>query len=183
MDKKDIKISKFLSYVLRHKPESIGLQLDEAGWVSVDDLIRCAEANGKQLTYEAISTVVETNDKKRFSFSDDGLRIRANQGHSIKIDLDLAPLEPPEWLYHGTATRFLKSILKEGLQPKNRHHVHLSKDKEMALNVGMRHGIPAILEIESKVMNTEGYQFYCSANGVWLTDRVPPKYFKVIDLE
>lgn len=182
MKTETIEISKFLSYVLRHHPEAIGLELDKGGWASVDRLMECAARDGKKLTQAQIAEVVATNDKKRFSLSDDGLRIRANQGHSIDIELGLTPLEPPEHLYHGTAKQFLKSILKGGLQAQSRHHVHLSQDIETAIKVGQRHGIPVVLEIASKRMNAEGYQFYRSANGVWLTDKVPPQYFEIREI-
>ena len=174
------KVSKFLSYVLRHDPASINLKLDENGWAQIDELIKCASKNGKKLSRDQLKEVVETNDQKRFSISDDGYLIRANQGHSIKVDLALEAIEPPEKLYHGTATKFLESIFKSGLQPRNRHHVHLSKDIETAIKVGQRHGKPIVLEIEAQRMSIEGYNFYCSANDVWLTDKVPPRYFTVI---
>ena len=173
------KISKFLSYVLRHKPESIGLKLDLNGWAQIDELLQCASKKGKKLNRKQLREVVETNDKQRFSLSEDGHRIRANQGHSLKVDLALEAIEPPEKLYHGTAKRFLESIFKQGLQPRGRHHVHLSKDLKTAMKVGQRHGKPVVLEIEARQMNIEGYKFYCSANGVWLTDSVPPKYFNL----
>lgn len=179
MKNANVAVSKFLSYILRHQPERIGLSLDPAGWTSVDALIECAARNGKRLTREQIVGIVEMSDKQRFSLSEDGNQIRANQGHSVNIDLGLAPVEPPEKLYHGTATRFLTSILKEGLQPKNRHHVHLSLDVETAIAVGQRHGSPAVLAISSRRMSAEGHLFYCSANGVWLTDAVPPRYLDV----
>ncbi len=181
MKKDNEKISKFLSYVLRHNPQSIELTLDDKGWARIDELIRCAAKHGKEFTRAQLQEVVETNDKRRFSISEDGNRIRANQGHSISVDLALQALEPPEKLYHGTATRCLDSILRDGLQSRGRHHVHLSKDIATALNVGQRHGKPTVLEIEAQRMMLEGYRFYCSANGVWLTDEVPPQYFSVMD--
>ena len=174
------KTSKFLSFVLRHNPDAIGLTLDSAGWASVDELITCAANDGKTLTRDHIREVVETNNKQRFILSDDGNRIRANQGHSIKIELGLEAVDPPEMLYHGTATRFLDSIQREGLQPRNRHHVHLSKEIETAINVGSRHGKPVVLQIDARKMASDGCEFFCSANGVWLTDEVPPRYFSVI---
>lgn len=183
MNTNNQKVSKFLSYVLRHNPDSIGLKLDQNGYAQIDELIKCASKNGKKISREQLKTVVETNDKQRFSLSEDGHRIRANQGHSIKVDLALEAIEPPEKLYHGTATRFLKSIFQHGLQARSRHHVHLSKDMETAIKVGQRHGKPFILEIEAQRMNVDGHKFYCSANGVWLTDNVPPQYFSVIDRE
>lgn len=174
------KISKFLSYVLRHDPASIELKLDENGWAEVQELIKCASKHRKHFSLEKLHEVVDTNDKQRFSISEDGKRIRASQGHSIKIDLALEAISPPDKLYHGTAVRFLDSIFNDGLQSKNRHHVHLSKDTATALTVGQRHGKPAILEIDAKSMSADGYLFYCSANGVWLTETVPPQYFSVI---
>lgn len=159
---------------------SIGLALDNNGWAQISELIQCASKSGNKFSREQLEEVVRTNDKKRFSISEDGHRIRANQGHSINVDLALEAIQPPEQLYHGTATRFLESILKDGLQPKGRHHVHLSQDIETALKVGQRHGQPTVLEIEAQRMNLEGYSFYCSDNGVWLTDEVPPQYFAVI---
>lgn len=176
-----IKTSKFLSYVLRHKPHAIGLHLDGQGWASVAELIDAAAKNGKNLDQELIQTVVDTNDKKRFTMSEDGKKIRANQGHSIKIDLGLEPVKPPKHLYHGTAERFMGSISKKGLLPSGRHHVHLSADVETAVKVGMRHGVPVVLRIESGKMHQNGMAFYVSDNGVWLTDQVEPKYFSIVD--
>ena len=158
---------------------SIGLILDNNGWAQISELIQCASQNDNKFSREQLEEVVRNSDKKRFSISEDGHRIRANQGHSIHIDLALEAIQPPEQLYHGTATRFLASILKDGLQPKGRNHVHLSQEIETALKVGQRHGKPAVLAIEAKQMNVEGYSFYCSDNGVWLTDEVPPQYFQL----
>lgn len=171
------KLSKFLSYVLRHNPDSIGLTLDPQGWTSVDELMECAANSGTHFTKAQLVEVVQTNDKQRFSFSDDGLRIRANQGHSIPIDLGLEPVEPPEFLYHGTATRFLPSIQEGGLLPQKRHHVHLSADIETAVKVGQRHGKVVVLKIAAAQMHIDGHPFYCSENDVWLTDDVAPIYF------
>lgn len=169
------KISKFLSFILRHNPQSIKLKLDAQGWADIGELI----ANSKEikLTRELIEEVVQENDKQRFSI--DGDRIRANQGHSISIDLALEAVKPPKILYHGTATRFLDSIMQEGLTKQSRQHVHLSKDIETAKIVGQRHGKVVILEINSEKMFHEGYAFYLSENGVWLTDRVVTQYLKV----
>lgn len=181
MKKEHIKISKFLSLVLRHKPEAIGLELDEKGWAAVDDIIRLAAAKGTTLDRGSIEAVVETNDKKRFSLSPDGVRIRANQGHSVDVDLDLSPAKPPMVLFHGTATRFLESILSQGLHPSGRHHVHLSSDRETAIKVGKRHGKPVILKIDAGAMNSDGHVFYLSENGVWLTNHVPVQYIDVFN--
>ncbi len=173
------KTSKFLSFVLRHKPEAIGLELDAKGWVLLSELIEKA-ASEIQLTQALIERVVETSDKQRFALSEDGTRIRANQGHSVKVDLDLVPVDPPAVLYHGTATRFLSSILNEGLRPGRRHHVHLSTDVETATSVGQRHGKPVILTIASGEMHAQGHVFFRSDNGVWLTDKVPPAFLREI---
>ncbi|NVJ92622.1 MAG: RNA 2'-phosphotransferase [Methylocystaceae bacterium] len=168
-------ISKFLSFVLRHKPDAIGLKLDENGWANIDELIEKSsnEETGPELTKGLICRVVENNKKKRFAISEDGRCIRANQGHSIRVNLELQPQLPPEILYHGTASRFLKSILAEGLKAGKRQHVHLSADMETAEEVGKRYGKPVILKINAQVMNEKGYQFFLSENGVWLTDFVP----------
>jgi len=180
MNKKLVKTSKFLSYVLRHKPSEIGLYLDRHGWASVDELINAAMKHGTKLDHELIKEVVTTNDKKRFALSGDGKKIRANQGHSIKVDLGLEATAPPQFLFHGTATRFMKTINRQGLKPSGRHHIHLSTDYRTAVDVGMRHGIPVVLRIEAKKMYSDGAKFYLSENGVWLTDKVEPKYFSVV---
>ena len=175
MNKNNIKTtSKFLSLILRHKPQTIGLKLDENGWADIDELIE--KSKNRNLTRELLDEVVEQNDKKRFII--DANKIRANQGHSINIDLELKAVRPPDVLYHGTATRFLESIMKEGLTKQKRQHVHLSKELDTAINVGKRHGKVVILELDTKKMFEEGYEFYLSENGVWLTDVVPNKYLK-----
>ncbi len=175
----NVKISKFLSYVLRHKPEAIGLKLDANGWVSIKELIVCANKAGKHLSESQLQEVVKTNNKKRFAISEDERMIRASQGHTIDIDLNLKPTKPPDKLYHGTATRFLDSILESGLVAKNRQHVHLSIDYETAVAVGQRHGKPVVLMIKSGKMFNDGYQFYVSDNGVWLTSTVPLQFIDV----
>jgi putative RNA 2'-phosphotransferase len=169
-------LSKYLSFILRHQPQSIGLTLDEKGWANTEDLIEKATANGKVFNYETLLRVVETNKKKRFTLSDDGRKIRAAQGHSIDINLGLEPKEPPAVLYHGTATRFLDSILKVGLQPQSRQQVHLSTTEETARNVGQRHGKAVVLKIEALLMYQQGFKFFKADNGVWLTDHVPPEF-------
>jgi putative RNA 2'-phosphotransferase len=173
--------SKFLSYVLRHHPESIGVELDEAGWVRVDELLAACRRHGRPISRAKLEEVVRTNDKRRFSFSPDGLRIRASQGHSLAIDLGLEPLEPPELLYHGTVAQFLLAIRREGLVRGGRHHVHLSADEPTARRVGRRRGRPVVLVVESGRMHRDGRAFYRSANGVWLTDSVPPEYLRFPD--
>ncbi len=176
MEKNLKSTSKFLSLVLRHKPEEIGLQLDENGWASVDELIEKVNAKGNKIDINLLNEIVETNDKKRFAFNDDKTKIRASQGHSIEIDLDLHPSLPPDILYHGTATRFVESILKEGLTKQQRQHVHLSDKLATATAVGARHGKPTILIVGAKQMQEDGFLFYKSENNVWLTDNVEVKY-------
>jgi putative RNA 2'-phosphotransferase len=180
-DKEKIKKSKFLSLVLRHEPQSAGVTLDEAGWVSVAELLEGCRRNGVAISREQLQVLVDTSDKKRFALSDDGLRIRANQGHSVEVDLKYEPARPSELLYHGTATRFAEAIRASGLQKMNRHHVHLSLDYDTALKVGQRHGKPLILTVLSAQMHADGHLFYVSANGVWLTDNVAAKYLKFPD--
>jgi len=176
MEKRDIGTSKFLSLVLRHKPDTIGLTLDANGWVDIDVLLGAARDHGKKIDRQTLDRVVATNDKRRFSISEDGTRIRAAQGHSVAIDLALAPIIPPEVLYHGTATRFLDSIMAKGLIPGRRRHVHLSADIETAERVGKRHGKPVVLIIDAAAMTTRGVNFYRSENDVWLTDHVPSEH-------
>ncbi|MBF4517242.1 RNA 2'-phosphotransferase [Flavobacterium sp. ANB] len=173
-------VSKFLSLVLRHSPETIELKLDENGWADVDELILKCNNRGSQnqMTAELLDYVVENNDKKRFTFNEDRTKIRASQGHSISVELDLKEAEPSEFLYHGTVEKFLESIKKEGLQKMSRQHVHLSKDKETAIKVGGRRGVPQILTIKSREMFKDGFKFYLSENNVWLTDEVPAKYIE-----
>jgi RNA:NAD 2''-phosphotransferase len=170
------RIGKFLSLVLRHQPETIDIELDEQGWANVQELIEKCKKHRYHFSMEDLIEIVETNDKQRYSFNEKRNKIRANQGHSIDIDLALEAVEPPEFLYHGTATRFLSSIMEQGIVKGNRQHVHLSKDKETATKVGSRHGKPAILTIMSGKMYRGGILFYQSDNGVWLTDYVDTKY-------
>jgi putative RNA 2'-phosphotransferase len=169
-------ISRFLSYVLRHRPDEIGTQLDANGWVAIDELLVACEANGRRLTRAEIDDVVANNNKKRFAISDDGLRIRASQGHSVEVDLGYEPAIPPETLFHGTATRFLDSIRRLGLIKGDRNHVHLSADEATARAVGQRHGAPVVLRIRSGEMSRNGIEFLISANGVWLTESVANTY-------
>lgn len=175
-----VKLSKFLSLILRHKPEVIGLALDRCGWASIKELITKSNQYGKQLTRDLLDEIVATNNKQRFKISDDGKKIRASQGHSFEVDLELDPIEPPASLYHGTATRFLDSIMKEGLKSKNRQHVHLSADFDTAIVVGKRHGKAIVLKIDTEAMYKKGFKFYLSDNGVWLTDLVPSEYLIII---
>lgn len=176
MEKQATQISKFLSLVLRHQPELVGLSLSEAGWVSVSDLLAACRQHGKAISLEQLQDVVADNDKKRFSFSDDGSFIRANQGHSVEIELGYEAASPPAKLFHGTAERFLASIKEQGLLKRNRHHVHLSADTETAIKVGQRHGKPVVLHVDAGKMQQDGFTFYLSTNGVWLTEHVPVPY-------
>lgn len=171
--------SKFLSLILRHEPERVGLKLDSAGWVGVTELLEAVNRNGVSLTLEQLKHVVATNDKKRFAFSEDGQRIRASQGHSIEVELQYERQTAPETLYHGTPERFVESIRATGLNKGQRHHVHLSVDLQMAAKGGQRRGRPVLLTIRSGEMHRQGHVFYRSANGVWLVDRVPPQFIKI----
>ena len=168
-----VRQSRFLSRVLRHAPGSIGLTLDDAGWADIDALLSCANAHGAALDRAALDEIVASNDKQRYAYDAAGARIRAVQGHSIDVDLGLVPVEPPERLYHGTATRHLRSILQGGLHRGRRRHVHLSTDVETARRVGARHGMPAVLGVRAHAMHTAGHLFYRADNGVWLVDAVP----------
>lgn len=169
--------SKFLSYILRHEPHTIGLQLDTEGWADIDSLISGAAKEGRILDQATIQTVVNSNDKQRFTLSDDGLRIRAVQGHSATdVNLQHIEKEPPEFLFHGTATRFLESILQQGLIAGSRHHVHLSQDTLTAITVGQRYGKPVVLKIESLRMYQQGFKFFQAENSVWLTEAVPVNF-------
>jgi len=180
MDRSDTKKSKFLSLVLRHRPESIGITLDRAGWTDVASLLDALERIGKPLSIQALETIVESSDKRRFAFNADHSRIRANQGHSISVDLGLQAAIPPKILYHGTARQFLASILRAGLSKRRRHHVHLHADRAVAVAVGKRRGNLALLSIDAAAMHGRGYAFYVTANDVWLTDTVPPEFIRPI---
>jgi putative RNA 2'-phosphotransferase len=171
-----VQTSKFLSLVLRHQPEKIGVTLDAAGWVGVSELLKAMTRHGKPLTEAELRRVVETSDKKRFALSDDGLRIRASQGHSVEVELGYEPATPPDVLYHGTVGRFLSPIRATGLQKGQRHHVHLSRDIETATKVGGRRGEAVILSVDAAGMAREGLVFSVSANGVWLTEHVPARF-------
>lgn len=175
-DKETIHASKFLSLILRHEPGRVGLKLGEAGWVGVEELLEAVNRHGTALTFDQLKHIVATSDKKRFAFSRDGQRIRASQGHSVEVNLQYAPQAPPELLYHGTATRFLNGIRKQGLRKMGRHDVHLSVESKVAHKVGGRHGKPVSLVVRAGEMHRAGFAFRCSANGVWLVDHVPPQF-------
>lgn len=174
------RISKRLSLHLRHEPEGLGLTLQEGGWVDVDELIKAFSKVHFSITREELEEVVQNNDKQRFAFDETKTRIRASQGHSVEVDLQLEPQTPPEVLYHGTAQKNLQAVLESGLKRMSRHAVHLSTDKETALKVGTRHGKPVMLRICAGEMHRAGHVFYCSANGVWLTDEVPTQWLEVL---
>ncbi|AXE87136.1 RNA 2'-phosphotransferase [Streptomyces sp. Go-475] len=178
-ERRTVKVSKYLSKHLRHQPERIGLVLDEGGWVEIDALIAAAAAHGFRFTRDELDHVVAANDKRRFAV--EGTRIRASQGHSVEVDLGLPPATPPADLYHGTVARALDAIRAEGLRPMNRHAVHLSPDRETATRVGVRRGRPVVLEVDAAAMHRDGHVFHVSANGVWLTQAVPPGYLRFPD--
>lgn len=179
--KRNVTISKYLSKHLRHEPDVIGLTLEPGGWLSIDALLTAAAQHGFRNSREELDEVVRDNDKQRFAIDESGTKIRANQGHSVDVDLQLAPITPPERLYHGTATRFADAIRRDGLIKMARHHVHLSADITTAQKVGMRHGKPIVFVIDTVNMLQEGYLFYRSDNGVWLVDRVPPQYLSELE--
>lgn len=173
------KTSQFIALILRHKPETIGITLDEHGWANVQELIDGINATGKHhLDMELLEEIVRLDEKQRYSFNEDRSLIRANQGHSIPVDVDLRETLPPKVLYHGTGEKYVPSIDEQGLIPKSRLYVHMSADKETAKTVGSRHGRPVIYEIDCKSMSEDGYRFYLSENHVWLTKAVPAKYLK-----
>ncbi|MGB3533811.1 MAG: RNA 2'-phosphotransferase [Microcoleaceae cyanobacterium] len=178
-----VKISKYLSHHLRHQPQRLGLQLEPGGWVSVEKLLAACRERDFPLCRTELEAVVIQNNKQRFSFNDNQTLIRANQGHSITVDLQLEPRIPPSLLYHGTGASLVESIQQQGLLKMSRHHVHLSKDIATAYQVGTRKGKPIIFKVNAMAMDQADYTFYCSDNGVWLTDFVPPKYLSIISFD
>jgi putative RNA 2'-phosphotransferase len=181
MKKNLVRTSKFLSLILRHRPQAIGLSLDQNGWVSIQSLLEAANAHNHNISKELLDEVVFTNDKMRFSYSPDGHKIRANQGHSVEVNLNLEPVVPPQKLYHGTVEKFLNSIMDSGLKKMTRQHVHLSATIATAKNVGRRRGKPIILSVNACKMHVDGHRFFLSANGVWLTDSVKAKYITLLE--
>ncbi|MER5773240.1 RNA 2'-phosphotransferase [Streptomyces sp. NPDC002039] len=175
-DRRTVKVSKYVSKHLRHQPERIGLVLDPHGWVEIEDFLNAAAGHGFPITRAELDHVVAANDKQRFAI--DGTRIRASQGHTIAVDLDLPEAEPPAYLYHGTVAATLDAIRAEGLRPMARHHVHLSPDRETATRVGARRGRPVVLSVDAGAMRAAGHVFRISANGVWLVDAVPPEFLR-----
>jgi putative RNA 2'-phosphotransferase len=181
MSRKHTETSKFLSYVLRHEPQSIGLTLDREGWAHILVLIACAQKLGRELDDALIRAVVESSDKRRFTISDDGLRIRAAQGHSTgSVSITYVEKVPPEVLHHGTATRFIESIMREGLKPGERQYVHLSEDVQTASAVGQRYGKPVVLKVEALRMHQQGFQFFQAVNGVWQVSHVPAEHLSSV---
>lgn len=171
-------ISRYMSLILRHKPDIIGISLDEHGWANVNELINGIAKNNAGFNMESLEEIVRTDSKQRYSFNDDKTLIRANQGHSIPVDIELEEKEPPEYLYHGTGEKYVESINRQGLIPKSRLYVHLSKNVKTAESVGERHGRPIVYLVHSGKMYKDGYKFYLSANGVWLTKKVPVEYLQ-----
>ncbi|MEK0451718.1 MAG: hypothetical protein RL088_3986 [Verrucomicrobiota bacterium] len=181
-EKQTTRLSKFLSLVLRHQPDAAGVVLDSAGWVAVEELLAGCARVGNPMTRAQLDHVVATNEKKRFEFSADGLRIRASQGHSVEVELDYEPQTPPGLLFHGTASRFVDSIRTSGLLKQARHHVHLSAELTTAAQVGARHGKSVVLNIRAGDMHRAGHTFFRSTNGVWLVDAVPLKFIQFPNL-
>lgn len=179
-EKQLVKVSKYLSKHLRHQPERLGLILEDGGWVKVEDLLHACAKNNFPISPDELREVVEKNDKKRFSFDASGERIRASQGHSVRVDLHLQPQIPPARLFHGTATQNAEMIRRHGLLKMARHHVHLSADTETARRVGMRYGKPLIFEVDTAAMREKGFEFFVSENGVWLVETVPPEFLKAL---
>lgn len=174
------KLSVFLSLVLRHHPDAAGISLDPHGWADVDELLNGVKQTGRKINREILEEIVRTDEKGRYSFDETGRKIRANQGHSVSVDVELKEKLPPQFLYHGTASRFLDRIFAEGLKPMSRLYVHLSPDEKTARKVGKRHGKEVVLQVDAGKMAQEGMVFFLSANGVWLTKHVPPKYLQVL---
>ena len=179
-NKHDIKLGRFLSLVLRHNPDAAGITLDEHGWADVAELLDGVRGTGRQIDMGTLERIVRENNKQRYAFNADHTKIRANQGHSIQVDVELREAKPPRYLYHGTAERFLPAIQTEGIRKMNRQHVHLSADYRTALAVGRRHGTPVVLRVDAEAMSRTGAAFYRSENGVWLCEYVPSKYFTVV---
>ncbi|MDO5516966.1 MAG: RNA 2'-phosphotransferase [Clostridium sp.] len=179
MHSNDVRLGKFISLILRNKPEVIGISLDKHGWADVDELIKGINKSGRKIDFETLDRIVRENNKQRYSFNDDKTKIRANQGHSINVDVELKEVIPPDVLYHGTATRFLYSIKDKGILKMSRLYVHLSKDVDTALNVGKRHGKPIVLAIDTGAMIKDSYKFYLSVNDVYLCDDIPWKYVRI----
>jgi putative RNA 2'-phosphotransferase len=180
-DARIVRISRFLSRHLRHKPQRLGLELEPGGWVAVADLLAACARHGMSLSRDELAEVVARNDKRRFSFDESGERIRASQGHSVAVDLHLTPVAPPATLYHGTSRAMVDAILREGLRKMRRHHVHLTEDIPTAIRVGRRHGQPVVFVVAAGSMYHDDLRFFRSENGVWLTDAVAPRYLRLLE--
>lgn len=180
-NKQDIRLGRFLSLVLRHNPAAASITLDENGWANVQELLAGVTKTGRSIDMETLERIAAENNKQRYSFNDNHTKIRANQGHSVSVDVELQEDTPPPILYHGTADKYLKSILRDGLNPQKRLHVHLSMDVETAQRVGARHGEAVILAVDAAAMAADGHVFWRSANGVWLCPAVPPKYLSLME--
>jgi putative RNA 2'-phosphotransferase len=178
-----LRLSKFMSLILRHQPEVVGCMLDRGGWLSIADLVSGATCAGVAITAEDVMEIAKQDPKRRYALSEDALRIKATYGHSIEIELGLEASRPPERLFHGTATRSLESIKKAGITRKRRRYVHLSADKMTATKVGSRHGRPVILTVRARLMFDAGFLFYRSESGIWLTEQVPSDYIDFTDLD
>jgi len=179
-EKRLVKLSKYLSHHLRHQPQALGLTLEPGGWVAVETLLAAMARHGVTISRAELDEIVVRNNKQRFAFDATGARIRASQGHSVDVDLQLAPTAPPATLYHGTARATVDAILREGLRKMRRQHVHLTADIATAVNVGGRHGAPSVLAVDAAAMARDGFPFFCSENGVWLTESVPPRYLRIL---
>ena len=173
----DIKLGRFLSLVLRHDPSAAGISLDGHGWADVKELLAGVSRTGRKIDMDTLERIVRENNKQRYSFNEDHTRIRANQGHSLSVDVELREETPPQYLYHGTATRFFPAIQREGIRKMSRQYVHLSGDFQTARAVGRRHGSPVVITVDAQAMARDGVGFYRSENGVWLCEHVEPKYF------
>lgn len=173
----DTKLSKFLSLILRHEPAAAGITLDKHGWADVEQLLAGVRRTGRQIDMETLERIVRENNKQRYSFNENHTKIRANQGHSVQVDVELKEAAPPQYLFHGTASRFLPAIQREGIRKMERQYVHLSDDFQTALSVGRRHGSPVVITLNAAAMARDGVTFYLSENGVWLCKYVSPKYF------
>lgn len=176
-----IELGKFISLILRHSPQTVNITLDEHGWANVADLIRGICKAGKRIDFSILERIVNENNKQRYSFNEDKTKIRANQGHSIEVDIEFEEKIPPEFLYHGTSKRFIESIMDIGIEKQSRQYVHLSIDYQTAYTVGKRHGNPVVLKVDSKAMFNDGHKFFLSRNMVWLTEQVPTKYLSIED--
>lgn len=179
-ERQKTRVSKFLSLILRHKPETVGAKLDANGWIEIDALLAACASSGNALTRDELRAVVATNEKKRFAFDESETKIRASQGHSIAVEIEFEEKTPPARLFHGTSEKNAAAIRAVGLKKMRRHHVHLSADAETARAVGKRHGKPIVFEVKAEEMAARSFKFYVSANGVWLIERVPPEFLEIL---